>query len=144
MSTIRCPSCQRAIALPEARRTALGASAPLVLALALVLVLAIAQWMGLGIVQRNQKPPPPPKPETVPVLVAAFDIPPLTEIAPEMVKVYECPKDLVPTDALTKVEDALGRGVMTPLVKGEFLLNAKLAPRGTGRGLGAKIPKGMP
>jgi pilus assembly protein CpaB len=84
-----------------------------------------------------------PRPETVPVVVAVVDIPPFAVISSDMVKTQDWPKDLVPADALTKVDDALERGALSPLVKGEVVLNGKLAPQGAGRGMAAKVPKGM-
>jgi pilus assembly protein CpaB len=48
----------------------------------------------------------------------------------------------VPAGAVTKVEDALERPVLGPVVKGEALLEGRLAPRGAGRGMAYKVPKG--
>jgi pilus assembly protein CpaB len=49
----------------------------------------------------------------------------------------------VPKGALTRVEDALNRGVVSPLFEGELLLEGRLAPKGAGAGLAATIPVGM-
>src|SRR5262249_49419630 len=87
--------------------------------------------------------PAAPRAETVPVVVAAVDVPPFAALTSEMVKTRDCPRDLVPGGALTKVEDALDRCALQPLVKGETLLDPKLAPRAPGRGMAARIPKGM-
>jgi pilus assembly protein CpaB len=109
-----------------------------------VLVVALALILGgsaaVGITNlRNQAPPA----DTVPVLVAASDIPPFGVITADLVKARDCPKDLVPPGAITKLEDALERSAIHPMVKGETLLDAKLAPKEAGRGMAAKIPKGM-
>src|SRR5271155_758690 len=81
-------------------------------------------------------------PETTGVVVAATDLPPFAIVNADMVKLQDCPKNLVPSGAMTRVEDAMERAVLNPIVKGETLLDGKLAPRGAGRGMAAKIPKG--
>ena len=45
---------------------------------------------------------------------------------------------------MTKLEDALDRAVAIPMVMDEPVLDAKLSPKGSGRGLAALVPKGMP
>ncbi len=49
----------------------------------------------------------------------------------------------VPQQALLKLEDALGRGVVAAIYENEPVLEARLAPRGAGAGLAATIPPGM-
>jgi pilus assembly protein CpaB len=109
-----------------------------VLVIALALVFGGSAVMGLANL-RSQSPPG----DTVGVLVTTTDVPPFGVITADLVKVQDCPKELVPPGALTRIEDALDRSAITPLVKGEILLDGKLAPRGAGRGMAAKIPKGM-
>jgi Flp pilus assembly protein CpaB len=86
---------------------------------------------------------PPPVTETVPVVVAAREVPRFTTLSADMLKTRDFPKGLVPPGALTKVEDAVDRATYSPLVTGELLLEGKLAVRGAGRGMAAIIPKGM-
>lgn len=81
--------------------------------------------------------------EMVAVVIVADDLPRFTVLAAEHVKVQQYPKEFVPPGAVSAVEDAAGRVVDTPLVKGEPLLESKLASKGAGRGLAAVIPKGM-
>jgi pilus assembly protein CpaB len=112
----------------------------------LVTVLALVCGGGAAVgvkewAQRNQEAGA--KADTVPVVVAAADIPPFAVIEPDMVTTKDWPKDMVPADALLKPDQAIDRGVLQPMVKNEVLLEAKLAPRGAGRGMAAKIPKGM-
>src|SRR5262245_34437733 len=83
------------------------------------------------------------EPDTVPVVVASADIPRFTTVTPEMVTYRVCPKDLVPPGALTQIDEAIGRVSYLPLVKDEPVLDGRLAPRGSGRGLAAVVPKGM-
>ena len=49
----------------------------------------------------------------------------------------------VPPHAITKLEDAIGRGVVGEIFSGEPVLSSRLAIRGAGAGLAAMIPKGM-
>jgi pilus assembly protein CpaB len=48
-----------------------------------------------------------------------------------------------PKGALTNVQDALNRGVVSPLYEGELVLDVRLAAKGAGAGLAATIPVGM-
>src|SRR5579862_3698131 len=43
----------------------------------------------------------------------------------------------VPQGAITKPEDAVGRGVIEPIYEGEPMLDSRIAPRGAGAGLAA-------
>jgi pilus assembly protein CpaB len=49
----------------------------------------------------------------------------------------------LPQGALPKPEDAIGRGVVQPIVEGEPVVESRLAVRGAGAGLAAIIPPGM-
>ncbi len=49
----------------------------------------------------------------------------------------------IPTGAINKTEDAIGRGVIEPIYEGEPLLESRVAQRGAGAGLAATIPPGM-
>src|SRR5271157_420342 len=86
---------------------------------------------------------PGPRGAAVPVVVAVVDLPRGGSITPEAVKIKEFPRDLVPAGALSKLEDAVNRGIFVPLTKDERVLESKLAPKGAGRGLAALIPSGM-
>ena len=80
---------------------------------------------------------------SVPVVVAVRDLPRWESITPEAVKIKQFPEDLVPPGALSKLEDAVNRGIFVPLTKDDWVLESKLAPKGAGRGLSALIPPGM-
>ena len=95
--------------------------------LVLVLALVFGGSAAVGINSlRSQEATP--KADTVAVVVATADIPTFGVIAPEMIKTQEWPKDLVPSDAVTKPELAVERSVVNPMLKGEVLLEGKLAP----------------
>jgi len=49
----------------------------------------------------------------------------------------------VPTGAILKTEDALGRGVVSQIYENEPILDSRLAAKGAGAGLAATIPPGM-
>src|SRR5262249_2669627 len=76
-------------------------------------------------------------------VTAAVAVPRGGMITAEQVKLVDYPRGLVPPGAISKLEEAVDRGVITPLVPGEPVLNAKLAPRGAGRGLASLVPSGM-
>jgi pilus assembly protein CpaB len=87
--------------------------------------------------------PPSPKVDVTAVMVAAVDIPRGGTITSDLLKTREFPKDLVPPGSITKVEDAVDRAVFIPLMKDDTIVENKLAPKGSGRGLAALIPQGM-
>ncbi|MGA2131175.1 MAG: Flp pilus assembly protein CpaB [Bryobacteraceae bacterium] len=49
----------------------------------------------------------------------------------------------VPDGVVQKKEDIVGRGVISPIVGSEPVVESRLAPKGGGAGLAALIPKGM-
>ncbi len=53
-------------------------------------------------------------------------------ITPEAVTIKQFPRELVPAGALSKLEDAVNRGIFVPLTKDEPVLESKLAPKGAG------------
>jgi pilus assembly protein CpaB len=85
----------------------------------------------------------PAQADTSQVVVVATNVPRGRTITREDVEVRQWPKDVVPAGTVATVEDAMGRAATVPLVAGEPLLNAKLAPKDAGRGLAALVPKGM-
>jgi pilus assembly protein CpaB len=110
-----------------------------IIAIALALVcggsaaVGVRQYVGLG---------QQPKVETVPVVVAGMNIPRGMLVSLEVVKTRDYPKDLVPTGAIVKTDDAIGRSAYASLVKDEPLLDSKLSPKGH-RGLASLVPEGM-
>ena len=77
------------------------------------------------------------------VVVAAKDIPRGASITADLLTIRECQKGMLPPGTLEKVADALDRTVFVPLVKGEPLLEGKLAPKGARRGMAALVPDGL-
>jgi len=77
------------------------------------------------------------------VVVARTDIPRGQTVTEEMVKVVPWPSDLAPAHALSKVEEAVNRAAAIPILKGDVVLEAKMAGKDAGRGVAALVPPGM-
>jgi pilus assembly protein CpaB len=77
------------------------------------------------------------------VVVAANDIQVGTRIEEHDVRLVRYPASALPAGTPTKRSQVLGRGVILPITKGEFILPSKLAPENAGAGLPALIPPGM-
>jgi pilus assembly protein CpaB len=80
---------------------------------------------------------------TQPVVVAVNDLDVGAEIKAEDVKVIRWPKDSVPVQAMSDPKEAIGRGVITPLIQNEPLLPSKLSSKEAGPGLPPAIPPGL-
>lgn len=79
----------------------------------------------------------------VEVVVAANDIQVGARIEEHDLKLVRYPASSLPAGTPTKRSQVLGRGVILPITKGEFILSNKLAPENAGAGLPALIPPGM-
>ncbi len=77
------------------------------------------------------------------VIVAADDIQVGSRVEEHDVRVARFPASGLPPGAYTKRSQVMGRGVIIPISKGEFILPSKLAPENAGAGLPALIPPGM-
>ena len=80
--------------------------------------------------------------ETVSVVVAAVNIPRGVLVTPDLITTSDYPKDLAPTGAILRKEDAQDRSAFTTMVMGEPLLESKLSPKGQ-RGLASLVSEGM-
>jgi pilus assembly protein CpaB len=112
-----------------------------VVMVALALVFGVAA-AALAVTVVNQSKPAPPA-ATVPVVVAAEDIPRGASLSANMLRLRDYPEDLLPNGVITRLEDALDRAAYTQVTKGEPLLEGKLASRGSGRGMAGLTLKGM-
>jgi pilus assembly protein CpaB len=79
---------------------------------------------------------------TVQIVLSTRDIQVGTVLKEEDVKLSDWPAAL-PTGAVVKTQDVVGRGVITPIFAREPIIESRLAPKGAGGGLAAMIPKGM-
>jgi pilus assembly protein CpaB len=110
----------------------------------LLVLLAVVSGLSAAVgVKRLREQPAAASPEKVSILVAAAALPRGTMVSADSVTLRDYPKELVPSSAITRVEDALERFVYIPLAKDEPVLDGKLLLKGAGRGLAPLIPKGM-
>jgi len=79
----------------------------------------------------------------VDVVVAAGDIQVGSKIGDRDVKLVNFPASDLPANYFHQKSDVIGRGVILPIAKGDFLLPNKLAGEKAGSGLPALIPPGM-
>lgn len=77
------------------------------------------------------------------VVIAASDITTGAKIEDKDVRVVKIPLSIVPPGSLSRKSQVLGRGVILPIAKGEFVLPNKLAAENAGSGLPGLIPPGM-
>ncbi|MFZ0998758.1 MAG: Flp pilus assembly protein CpaB [Candidatus Sulfotelmatobacter sp.] len=77
------------------------------------------------------------------VIVAADDIQVGSRVEEHDVRIARFPASGLPPGAYTKRSQVMGRGVIIPISRGEFILPSKLAPENAGAGLPALIPPGM-
>ena len=77
------------------------------------------------------------------VLVAANDLAVGTKLQDRDVFRVRYPRANLPGNVYTEPRQVIGRGVILPINKGEFLLPSKLAPEKAGSGLPSLIPPGM-
>lgn len=80
---------------------------------------------------------------TQPVVIAAADLQLGAELRAEDLKVINFPQGQAPEGAFGAPADLVGLGIISPIVKGEPILPAKLASREAGSGLPTVIPEGM-
>ena len=76
------------------------------------------------------------------VVVAAGDIQLGSRLSAQMLKTVDWPSGIIPPGAIAKAETLEDRVVKTSILRGEPILEAKLAPVGTKGGLSAVIPEG--
>ncbi len=79
----------------------------------------------------------------VDVVVAADDLQVGARIEEHDVRLVKYPASALPAGTPSRRSQVLGRGVILPIAKGEFVLPSKLAPENAGSGLPSLIPPGM-
>jgi pilus assembly protein CpaB len=77
------------------------------------------------------------------VMVAANDLQVGARVEERDIKVIKIPGSDLPPGAPRKKADVIGRGVIIPISKGEFILPNRLAGENAGAGLPSLIPPGM-
>jgi pilus assembly protein CpaB len=82
-------------------------------------------------------------PKSKPLVVAAQPLPLGAVIGADSIKTVQVPEDLFPKGGFSKKEDVLERPVVSPIQADEPVVEARIAARGSGMGLGPMIPPGM-
>jgi pilus assembly protein CpaB len=108
-----------------------------------VLALALGALASLFVYDNLRGRTGAPSEPGVDVIVAADDIQVGARIEDHDVRIAKLPATGLPADIYSKPSKVLGRGVIIPIVKGEFILPSKLAPENAGAGLPSLIPPGM-
>lgn len=110
------------------------------LALVIALVASVYVYRQL---QRSQPSTEGKVVKQTQVVVAAGPVNPGQELTATDLALMDWPAGKQPPGSLSRVEDAVGRATITPLVQGELVLDQELATRAAGAGLAVTIPEGM-
>src|ERR1700678_3183961 len=105
--------------------------------------LALGSFVSLFVYKALQSRGPSAMEAGTDVVVAADDIQVGARVEERDVRLARFPASGLPTGAFAKRSQVLGRGVILPISKGEFILPNKLAPENAGSGLPSLIPPGM-
>ena len=110
--------------------------------LLVLLALVCGVSAAVGVNQLNHSAAPAEK-DTVSVVLASQDIPRGGALTTENCTLRQWPAADLPEGVLTEIEAAINRSVMVPIVKGELVLEGKIASKESGRGLASMIEPGM-
>jgi pilus assembly protein CpaB len=105
--------------------------------------LALGLLVSLAVYKNLQARSYAPGEAGIDVVVAANDIPVGARIEEHDIRLVKYPPSSLPAGTPTKRSQVLGRGVILPITRGEFILPSKLAAENAGAGLPALIPPGM-
>ena len=79
----------------------------------------------------------------VDVIVAANDLQVGSKVQDGDIRAVKIPASIVPPNAFRSKSQLIGRGVILPIQRGDFMLPSKLAAENAGSGLPSLIPPGM-
>ena len=108
-----------------------------------VLALALGAFVSLFVYKNLQGKGSSTVEAGADVIVAADDIQVGARVEDHDVRIARFPASGLPAGAYGKKSQVMGRGVIIPIAKGEFILPSKLAPENAGSGLPSLIPTGM-
>ncbi|MFN7979725.1 MAG: Flp pilus assembly protein CpaB [Vicinamibacterales bacterium] len=111
--------------------------------LVFTLSLVVAGVFSTLVYQAAQRPVATASPATVPVAVAARALPVGAKLTADDVKLVAWPAASPVAGAISSVDAAVNRGLMSAVVVNEPLTDAKLAAVGAGAGLPTRIAAGM-
>lgn len=109
--------------------------------LVLLVAVVVALGSGIGVFSLLSKARASAAP-TRTVVVATGDIPDGRVLTPEDVQLAALPDAAVPDSAFTTPDSVIGRVTRIPVLAGEPLVPARLAPMGAGGGLEVRIGRG--
>jgi pilus assembly protein CpaB len=102
-----------------------------------------AAYLAMQYIRQQATPLMASPPKNAQVVVAAHDMPLGSVLGERDVKTIEWVGGAVPVGFIGSVPEALGRGLITPVLENEPILEAKLAGKGAGGGLPVIIDQGM-
>ena len=108
-----------------------------------VVALALGAFVSFGVYRNLQSRAGGNNAPGVDVVIATGDIPVGAKIEDKDVKVVRFPSGDLPPSCFHQKSSVVGRGVVLPIAKGEFVLPLKLAGENAGFGLPSLIPPGM-
>ena len=108
-----------------------------------IVALALGAFVSFAVYRNLQSRTGPNNAPGVDVVIAAGDIPVGVKIEDKDVKVVRFPSGDLPPSCFHLKSSVVGRGVVLPIAKGEFVLPLKLAGENAGYGLPSLIPPGM-
>ena len=107
------------------------------------LALALGLFVSVFVYKNLQGRVPSGNEAGADVIVAADDIQVGARVEDHDARIARFPAPGLPGGVYSKKSQVLGRGVIIPIAKGEFILPSKLAPENAGSGLPSLIPPGM-
>jgi pilus assembly protein CpaB len=108
-----------------------------------VVALGLGAFVALFVYKNLQGRGPSAGEPGVDVIVAANDIQVGARIEERDVRTVKYPASALPAGTYGSRAKVMGRGVILPISRGEFILPSKLAPENAGSGLPSLIPPGM-
>ena len=108
-----------------------------------VVALALGAFVSFGVYRNLQSRAGGNNAPGVDVVIATADISVGAKIEDKDVKVVRFPSGDLPPSCFHQKSSVVGRGVVLPIAKGEFVLPLKLAGENAGYGLPSLIPPGM-
>jgi len=114
-----------------------------VLAISLLFALVVTTIFYQLTARAGRREQARPKTELADLVVAAQPLGVGIQIKPSDIKLVKVPRDRVPSGSFSKIEEVVGRAVVSNILQDEPVLAGRLAERGSGFGLSPVIPPGM-
>jgi pilus assembly protein CpaB len=108
-----------------------------------VLALALGAFVSLLVYKKLQPGGSSGNEPGIDVMVAANNLDLGAKVQETDIKIINIPRSALPEGAPRRRADVVGRGVIIPITRGEFILTSKLAQENAGSGLPSLITNGM-